>query len=199
MTWAVLANPAAGRFAVDLNRLEAALDGAGVDARIRAVVGREQMREAVLEASSDGLVAVVGGDGTVNLAVDTLLSAGVDPLPVVGILPSGTGCDLLRTFGIPQRLEDAAHHLNGDRTYRIDVGVLDGDWGRRHFVNVAQAGVGAAAAESAPRLPRWIGSVRYPLAFLARLPRFPRCEVEMDAARSYRGSALAVSTSAIRP
>lgn len=192
MTWTVLVNPAAGRFAVDETRLASALERAGVDARIRAVIGRDRMREAVLDASSDRRVAVVGGDGTVSLAVDALLTAGVDPLPVLGILPSGTGCDLIRTFGIPQRLEDAAHHLTGDRTYRIDVGVLEGEWGRRHFVNVAQAGVGAAAAESAPRLPRWIGSVRYPLAFLARLPRFPRCLVEMDAARSYQGSALAV-------
>ncbi len=161
-------------------------------ATVLRVTGRDEMRAAVLEvAASTDRLALVGGDGTVSLAVDTLLSAGAS-LPLLGILPAGTGCDLLRTFGIPQELEAAAHHLRGDATYRIDVGVLEGTWGRRHFVNVAQAGAGAAAAETSPRIPRWMGPIRYPIAFASRLPRFPGCSVVIEGSMRYRGPALAV-------
>jgi diacylglycerol kinase family enzyme len=98
----------------------------------------------------------------------------------------------LRTFGISQNLEEAARHLLGDGTYRIDVGKLEGDWGVRYFVNVAQTGAVAAAVETALRLARGWGKARYFLAFLVRLPGFPRGIVEIDLPdRQHRGNSLA--------
>ncbi len=191
--WVVLVNPYAGRRPVALERVEDALGRAGVVARVEEVDGREEMRDAVTAVSGSGSrLAVVGGDGTVSLAVDALLASGVSEPPLVGVLPTGTGCDLLRMFGIPQDLELAARHLLGDSEYLLDVGLLEGEWGRRRFVNVAQAGAGAAAAETAQRLPRILGSARYSLAFAARLPRFPACDVELVAPGwEFRGRALA--------
>ncbi len=191
--WVVLVNPYAGRRPVALERVEDALGRAGVVARVEEVDGREEMRDAVTAVSGSGFrLAVVGGDGTVSLAVDALLASGLSEPPLVGVLPTGTGCDLLRMFGIPQDLEPAARHLLGDSEYLLDVGLLEGEWGRRRFVNVAQAGAGAAAAETAPRLPRILGSARYSLAFAARLPRFPACDVELVAPGwEFRGRALA--------
>lgn len=190
--WVVLVNPAAGRRAIDPARVTSALDRAGVPGRVELVTGADEMAGAVVDVGRRGRpLAVVGGDGTVNLAVNALFAAGID-VPSLGILPSGTGCDLLRTFGIPQDIEAAAAHLRGDATYRIDVGILEGGWGIRRFVNVAQAGAGAAAAETAPRLPRWMGGTRYPLAFAARLPRFPGCEVRLADGWEHSGPALAV-------
>jgi diacylglycerol kinase (ATP) len=111
----------------------------------------------------------------------------------VGLLPTGTGCDLLRTFGLPQQLGLAARHLTGDETYDIDVVTLEGAWGTRYFVNVAQVGVGAAAAETAPRITRRLGPARYPLAFAARLPRFPKAQIKVTTDRRiYESEALAV-------
>jgi diacylglycerol kinase (ATP) len=136
---------------------------------------------------------LVGGDGTVNLALNALMPLDLGEKPTIGILPAGTGCDLLRTFGISQNLSEAAKHLSTDSHYTIDVAYLDGSWGRRYFVNVAQAGVGAAAAESASRLNRSMGSVRYPLAFLGRLPRFPRARITLTTEkRTIETEALAV-------
>lgn len=77
--------------------------------------------------------------------------------------------------------------------YPIDVAILEGAWGSRYFVNVAQIGVGAAAAETAPRLNRRLGAMRYPLAFAARLPRFPAAMVRVETERrTYESKALAV-------
>lgn len=152
------------------------------------------MREMIDRAADGGIThfAVVGGDGTVNVAANALLAReGLQP--VLGVLPAGTGCDLLRTFGIPQDLGEAAHHLATEDTYPIDVVGLTGSWGTRYCVNVAQVGVGAAAAETAQRVPRGVGSARYPIAFVARLPRFPRTRVEIvTERRTHTGNALAV-------
>jgi diacylglycerol kinase (ATP) len=195
VSWTVLVNPKAGPSAVSVDRVRSALRAEQIEASIEMPTDPTEMQEAVAEAIDRGRhrVAVVGGDGTVNLAVNVLLAREWDRRPVLGILPAGTGCDLGRTFGLPQRLEEAAAHLSGEATYRIDIGRLEGSWGTRLFANVAQAGVGAAAAESAMGLPRWLGKARYPAAFAARLPGFKAGEIELSTeGRSYAGPALAV-------
>ena len=140
----------------------------------------ERVREAV---SSDGRVAVAGGDGTLSLAVNALCGERWPSPPRVAMLPTGTACDFLRTFGLSRDLDEAVSRLGVPGWYDIDVGSLDGDWGRRFFVNVAEAGVGAAAAETAGRLPGWLGASRYGLGFAARLPRFPRAKVQVRGPR----------------
>lgn len=192
MRWLVLVNGAAGRRPADAAVVSRVLSELGVEATVEQPVDRNEMRRRAVEAAADHDIAVVGGDGTVSAVVDALMHATPPRMPVIGVLPSGTGCDLLKTFGIPGTLEGAAKHLLGSSTYRIDVGRLDGAWGRRHFVNVAQAGAGAAAAQTAPRLPRWMGPIRYPVAFAARLPRFPQAEIRVEGGRGYEGPALAL-------
>lgn len=190
--WLVAVNPSAGARPIQIDRIRRALDAAGVEASVEVATDRATMGRLVREGSADGRLALVGGDGTVNFAINSLMAEGL-PIPLMGILPAGTGCDLLRTFGIPQDLEGAAHHLSGDATYSADLGVLEGEWGTRWFLNVAQAGVGAAAAQTALRLPRRLGAQRYIGAFGIRLPRFPGGEIELTTEkRRHRGNALAV-------
>lgn len=187
--WLVLLNPAAGRKPVTRNRVEAALQSAGVEYRLEEPSSPTAMSEAVLNANRRGEnhLAVVGGDGTANLIANAILSVQWAEPPVLGVLPGGTGCDLLRTFALPQSLEQAATHLVSDSTYLIDVGRLEGDFGVRHFLNVAQAGVGAAAAESVNGWRREWGKARYPLAFVQRLPGFPNAEVKLTSESGRRG------------
>ncbi|MDH3189386.1 MAG: YegS/Rv2252/BmrU family lipid kinase [Acidimicrobiia bacterium] len=193
--WLVAMNAQAGSRAVAPTKVRSALDSAGIEYSLEAPATPEEMRAVIsshLDAGGTHL-AVVGGDGTANLAVNALLQRDIGERPVLGILPAGTGCDLLRTFGLPQDLHSAATHLAGDNVYAIDVAYLDGGWGRHHFVNVAQAGVGAAAAESATKFSRRMGAGRYPLAFLQRLPRFPRAEIKLTTERrTIESEALAV-------
>lgn len=192
MRWMVLVNPQAGRRSVDPMRVRQILDDTGVEATVEQVDSRDEMKRIALESAIERDLVIVGGDGSVSLVVDALMHAAPARMPVIGILPGGTGCDLLKTFGLPGTIEGAARHLLGDKTYRIDVGRLDGSWGRRHFVNVAQAGAGAAAAETAVHLSRRLGPIRYPLAFAGRLPRFPKALVTLGGAREYQSPALAV-------
>jgi diacylglycerol kinase (ATP) len=193
--WKVVVNRSAGRIPIRLEALRAALAAANVDADIEVPTTRAEAEAVFTTAAREGVgyIAVAGGDGTMNLAANALLGLdGVEP-PVLALLPTGTGCDLLRTFGIPQDLAGAALHLSTDDIYPIDVAVLEGSWGSRYFVNVAQVGVGAAAAETAARFGRGLGASRYPVAFMARLPRFPVARVVVETERRrYESDALAV-------
>ena len=193
-TWLVLVNLNAGRRPLDPTIVKRALEGAGIDFDLQVPSSRSAMTESIRDAAARGRwrLAVVGGDGTVSLAANEILKTEWARRPVLGVLPGGTGGDLLRTFGMPRDLEGAARHLLGDSVYPIDVGRLEGEWGVRYFVNVAQAGVGAAAAVTAAAMSRAWGKGRYPLAFVRRLPSFPaaRLVARMES-RAHEGKALA--------
>lgn len=193
--WLALINPRAGRSAVDPSVVRSALEAAGVDGDVVVPSSREETTTLLVDEAAGGRThfAVVGGDGTVNLAANALIPLGLDPAPVIGVLPGGTAGDLLRTFALPQDIATAARHLSTDRTYDIDVVALEGSWGSRYVVNVAQTGVGAAAAMTAALMSRRLGAVRYPIALALRLPRFPRARVRVvTERRTHESSALAV-------
>lgn len=191
--WSVVVNRAAGRTPIAITRVIEALTFWGVSHEVAVPERPDETRGTVRDAIGRGIenIAVVGGDGTVSLVADEMITIGSDA--TLGVLPSGTGCDLLRTFALPQDLRAAAKHLTTDDTYMIDAVVVEAGWGTRHYVNVAQAGVGAAAAETAPHISRRLGPVRYPLAFAFRLPRFPKARVKVTTERrTYEAEALAV-------
>jgi len=193
--WLVAVNRNAGRITTDPSLIADVLGAVGLDSELVAPATPAEMTAALIAGAREGFehFAVAGGDGTVNLAVNALLPLGLDQPPVIGVLPVGTGCDLMRTFGLPQDLVGAAKHLVTANVYPIDVVALVGDWGLRYFVNVAQAGVGAAAAQTAVKIARWLGPVRYPMAFGARLPRFPRTKITLTTEKKVvESEALAV-------
>ncbi len=193
--WIVLVNLRAGYDRSVLERTRRALQACGVPAELETPqdAGAVEGTVAAAVASGANRFVAVGGDGTVNVVVNALMQHEWPDPPTLGILPAGTGCDFARTFALPQQLEKAAAHLVGDRTYPVDVGWLRGTWGTRHFLNVAQAGVGGAAADTSSRLSARLGSARYLLSFAMRLPGFRLAEVELVAGtKSYRGRAIAV-------
>lgn len=193
--WLVVVNPMAGRRPIEPVLVEEALRAAGVEADVESPGSVEAAVALLTGEAKSGRThfAVAGGDGTVNLAANALVPLALDPKPILGVLPAGTGCDLLRTFGLPQDIATAARHLATESTYDIDVVTLEGLWGTRYFVNVAQTGAGAAAAVTAPLLSRRLGPVRYPIAFGVRLPLFPRATVRITTERrTVESGALAV-------
>ena len=108
MTWLVLVNPGAGARPLAVNRIAAALSASRIDAEVTVPASAEALRTALDRAWAAGRrqFVVVGGDGTINLAVNHLVGRG--ERATLGILPSGTGSDLARTFGLPSKLEDAS-------------------------------------------------------------------------------------------
>lgn len=182
----LVVNPRAGRGDQRIvERLVAALHARGVEPVVarttRAGVAGTMARDAVLAGRR--LVVAVGGDGTVHELVNGLIDARTGEAygddPVLGVVSNGSGCDLMRTFGLDVSPEVMADHLVTADTLAIDLGRVrtTGPGGAervRLFANVAEAGYGGTVTHLANRLPRRLGRGRYGAAILGSAPRFRR-------------------------
>jgi YegS/Rv2252/BmrU family lipid kinase len=195
MSWFAVVNPTAGSIGEMLPRVRAALARRSLDAQIEVSLSAEHLAELVDGAADAGYrrFVAVGGDGTASLTVDALLRRDWAEPPTLGILPAGSGSDFVRTFGFPQRLEDAAVHLTGDTTYPVDVLAVEGSWGVRRAINAVDAGVLGATVKRAERLTRRLGRIRYQAAFWLTLPGFRPGHVVLTMGdRRWEGTAVTV-------
>ena len=195
MTWWVIANPHAGRRGEIEHRARSALTSRHIDHELRVSASAEDVAVLVAEGRAAGAIrfAAVGGDGTAHLVLNALMEEPWEDPPTLAMLPAGSGSDFIRTFALPKKLERAVEHLVGDETYPTDVGVLEGSFGVRYFLNVADIGVAAAAVTVANRMPRFLGGARYATGFWLKLAGFPSATVGLEAgARSYEGPAINV-------
>jgi YegS/Rv2252/BmrU family lipid kinase len=93
-------------------------------------------------------VVAVGGDGTINEVSSAILDHGGDA--ALGIIPSGSGSDFVRTLNLPNDIASAAKIILNRRTTFIDAGRITFDDGScTYFVNVAGLGFDAVTAEYA--------------------------------------------------
>lgn len=190
----VIANPSAGRAdGTVLARLVTSLRVHGIEPEVVATAARGHASELARAAVEEGrrYLIAVGGDGTVHEVVNGMVDAETGTLrgddPVLGVVGGGSGCDLLRTFGLDRPPEVLARHLATDATTRIDLGRVrltgtDGAPSVRVFANVAEVGYGGTVSRLANRLPRRIGQARYAAAIVGAVPRFRRVDtiVEVD-------------------
>ncbi len=195
MTWWVVVNPAAGTHQQWEPRVRGALASRALEGVVNVSESAEHLRELVAAGVAAGATRFVaaGGDGTISLLADALLSHPWAAPPTLGILPAGSGCDFIRTFRFSQVLEEAADHLVGEQTVPVDVGVAEGAWGVRRFLNVLDIGVIAATVRTAEGPTRHLGRFRYKAAFWVTLPLFrtTRLTVEMER-RTFAGRANTV-------
>jgi YegS/Rv2252/BmrU family lipid kinase len=201
----VIVNPHAGKRRVgqELPELERNLRARELEYRILATEGRGDAERFAREALEDGarFLVAVGGDGTVNEIVNGMFDGDgrtVAEEPVLGVVAAGSGCDFIRTFGLPGDATRACLHLTGDNTYPLDVGkitytTVSGGRDVRYFANVAEAGLFAAVAARAERMSPRLGGSKYFFGFWATLPRFKLASVRVQADRkTYEGPAFAV-------
>jgi YegS/Rv2252/BmrU family lipid kinase len=177
----IVVNPRAGKGTVAgaWPSIERVLRDGGVEYDVtfteRTGHGVEIARAAVSHGSR--FVVAVGGDGTVHEVVNGIMDAGERDV-VLGVVPSGSGCDLARTFGLPQSSVDAARHLLGDGLWgRLDIGrvsyrTTEGDPAASWFVNIAEAGIGADVVLSAAKMTSRFGPRAYRLAALKAIATF---------------------------
>ncbi len=183
--WLVMVNPHAAHGTKAASEVRDLLAQLSVPAEIIVTPDRATLRDALsatAEAGHHRLVAV-GGDGTVNAVVNEAMAIRWKAPPLLGILPAGLGCDLLRTFGIGKDMKAAAEKLVSGSRYPVDVGLAIGSWGRRWFLNVASTGATAAAAKAALRIPTQFGTRRYVMAAALSLPRWRPTQVRLETDR----------------
>jgi len=182
----LIVNPRAGdgRARV-LQRLLAALAALGLDADVAETTASGHATRIAREEAEGGrrLLVAVGGDGTVHEVVNGLVDAesgavrGEDP--VLAVVSAGSGCDLVRTFGLDRDPETLVRHLSTGATTRIDLvrvrlTGLDGEPLVRVFANVAEVGFGGTVAAVARRLPARLGAQRYRMGIVAAWGSFRR-------------------------
>jgi len=114
------------------------------------------------------IYCAVGGDGTLSNLIDTLISLNVEK-PKVAFLPTGSGSDFIRTFALPQKIEDAFQHLLTDVFYEIDVGCVKTEKEVRHFINVLNIGFLANTVKLSEFLPKHFRRFRYPVSFWIKI------------------------------
>jgi YegS/Rv2252/BmrU family lipid kinase len=107
----------------------------------------ELARKAIKEGTE--LVIGVGGDGTMNEIANGFFEDRriINPEAALGVVPSGTGCDLTKSLNIPAGLKDALKVIVEAPSVRMDVGKVRfrsnaGGEEERFFLNVADFGLG---------------------------------------------------------
>lgn len=141
-----------------------------------------RLASAAIREGIDGLV-VVGGDGTINLAVQHLAGTGI-PL---GVVPAGTGNDFAGALGLPVLdPETAADVIDAGQLRTLDLGrVIRDDHSSQYFATVVASGFDSYVNDRANRM-RWPrGEARYNLAILIEfvLLRSTPYTVEVDGQR----------------
>ena len=201
---AVIANPHAGRGRVagELAGLERALAANGLDFALEVTRAPGDATRLARQALEDGrrFVVAVGGDGTVQEVVNGLFDDG-EPLvdqPVLGVVAATSGCDLVRSFGLPDDTDGGCRHLVGANTYPFDVikvGYTDpsGERRTRYAANLIEIGLGAAVARETERLPAMLGNARRFLGFWGAYVRTRSASVKVDAdMKTFEGPAFNV-------
>jgi diacylglycerol kinase (ATP) len=187
----VIANPRAGRGKVGthLPEIERILTDADLSYRIARTTHPGHATELARDALARGerYLVAAGGDGTVHEVVNGMIDGGqpVAADAVLGVIAAGSGCDFVRSFGLPGDTLQAARHLPGDQVRPVDVGQVTFTAGSaeltRYFPNIAEAGLGGAVAARAARLPARLGPARYLAGFWLTLPGFRPATVRLDA------------------
>ena len=186
-----MVNPAsgAGKAGREWASVESWLPSSGLPYEVarttRPLEATEITQRAVRE--SRPVVVAVGGDGTLNEVVNGFFRNGA-PLPTtskLAMVPLGTGGDFRRTLRIPTDTRQAIEILRSGVVRRLDAGCVtfqtaDGATGVRHFINIADAGLGGEVVHIVGNGTKRFGSATYTLAGLRALIGFKNKPMTVD-------------------
>ena len=143
------------------------------------------------------LVVCCGGDGTLNEAIDGLLSSGTGGKVPLGYIPAGSTNDFADPLGIPAVPTAAAVNICKSVRTGIDVGKFGED---HHFSYIATFGAFSAASYSAPQeLKNSIGHMAYLLEGIKQLGNMKRYKAKITAdGTEYSGDYIYCSVSNTR-
>jgi diacylglycerol kinase (ATP) len=164
----VIANPQSGGGATArrLPEIERALRRHALPFQIATTSRRGHASEIAATAAARGVevIAVVGGDGTVNEVAQAWLDpeGGVRSGPDLALIPSGSGGDFRKSLHLSESIEEAVARVRFGQRRACDLGLLemhdhDGKPTRRAFINIASFGLGGLVDQIVNQSPKWIG------------------------------------------
>ena len=111
----------------------------------------EISRAAIKEGTE--LIVGVGGDGTMNEIANGFYEDKkiINPETALGIVPSGTGCDFIKSLNIPGGFKNALRVITQAHSSLIDIGRVrfknhSGREEERFFLNISDFGIGGEVA-----------------------------------------------------
>lgn len=136
--------------------IRAMLPRTGAEYRETVAAFAGQARDAAEAAAHAGahLVVAIGGDGTLNEALNGVMAVPAHLRPALAFVPGGTANILARALGIPRSIRGIGRLLQSGIRQRIDVGRAN----ERYFATIAAVGFDAEVVAGAVALRRWIGS-----------------------------------------
>jgi len=196
MRFLLIANPiaggGAGRTAAD--SLAAELERRGHAARLAYTQQAGDGAAFAGEAGPDtDAIVVVGGDGTLNEALNGLPTP--DAVPLIPY-SQGTANMLARELGYPDDAAGMANVLEEGRERRVDLGTVRGaDGGTGRFLLIVSSGFDAMVTEEVKR--RRAGSLGFrgyfvPIWNVLRRYREPHLRVVLDGAETLDGAMVVV-------
>ncbi len=143
------------------------------------------------------IILAAGGDGTINQVVNGVLSGRKPHLPVVGLIPLGTGNDFARTVGLRRDVEQLTKLIQSWNVRPVDVGGIEytplADKGPapglRYFINVADIGMGPVVVERVNRGSEIFGrEMAYYLSIIRTFMTYRPVRIEASTSEwSWRG------------
>lgn len=117
---------------------------------------------------SPDLILAAGGDGTLNQVVNGVLTGRETEvnLPVIGLIPMGSGNDFARTAGLKADAKQLQSLVTRFEPKKIDVGTINftpfssagtTSRGERYFINVADCGMGPVVVDKVLKSSRSFG------------------------------------------
>jgi YegS/Rv2252/BmrU family lipid kinase len=202
----IIVNPRAGAGA-------AARSAGAVSAALRAAGAAHDMKETLTpgdatrlarEAREDSVdvVAVVGGDGTLNEVAQAYLGeSGPVAGPRIAPIPAGTGGDFCRLFQLDRDPERAASRITKGTPKALDLGVLDvvsehGQPVRKAFLNIGSFGVSGRIDRIVNRGPKWLGGrIAYAVGTVRAMSVYRNAPVaiKVDGKNWYEGRIMVVA------
>ncbi len=205
----VIVNPvsANGRTGRNWPHIAEELKNAGLkfDARLTSMPG--EAVQLTREALQEGYLTIVavGGDGTLNEVLNGFFESD-DARPVnsearLGLIPSGTGRDFIKTINYSRDIRHACRTLARNQTRTIDIGQVwyvdgEGRQASRYFINVAGMGMDGETVDRVNRTTKVFGGkVSFLWGTIATLVQYRNRELtlEIDGVTRYHGEATVVA------
>ncbi len=191
----LIINPTAGRRRRGLVKAVAArvrAEGWAVDMVETKAAGDARRLVETCDARRYGVIAVAGGDGTINEVVNGLAGR-ADETPPIGIVPLGTANVLAHELGLGFSAAALARTMTAGRALSVQPGEAINGASARCFSLMAGAGFDAkvVAGVNAP-LKRRLGRAAYVWRSLVEARRYRpvRYEVEIDGVRHEASSVI---------
>lgn len=154
----VLVNPvsANGSTREEWPKIAAAMEEEGLNFDCHLTTAPGQAQGVVRRALQNGKTTIVsvGGDGTANEVVNGFFDGDkqINPQARLAVISRGTGCDLIRTLGIPKDYLGAIQVITRNQERVIDLAQAqyinrEGEQEKRWFANIADAGLGGTVAD----------------------------------------------------